>query len=420
MRMHLHESALHTAHPVQNPSLRLWKRNAAVLLCTVALAVLAPVTILNDKPKAKQLSKLTVHRAAETRRQRVLSSSMAQTIPTPEIPTPPPLAKADRSIGVYMTANSIARSNGFLERTMESIAMLPHPTIVIDVKENYVLYTSVAPLAQDLGTIYGQYDLAEIVRRARKKGIRTIARFVAAKDRGLAIRRSDVHIRHPETGYSVGSVWVDPAHEFVLEYNRELLEEIVSAGVDEVNIDYIRYPTEYAWSRIGLTGEQRADHVEAFIKMARSVIDEINPQTKLGISTYAIIGLDYDINVKILGQDVARFAPLVDIISPMAYPASFSKGYLYRSVPEKSRMYSLVFRTLEGYAKFLGAEHRSKIRPWIQGYRVREVDMRDQIQAVYDAGSCGFMVWNASNLYTAMYQAMEGMSIPEACGEYQP
>jgi len=80
-------------------------------------------------------------------------------------------------------------------------------------------------------------------------------------------------------------------------------------------------------------------------------------------------------------------------------------------------MYSLVFRTLEGYAEFLGEEHRHKIRPWIQGYRVREVDMRDQIQAVYDSGSCGFMVWNASNLYTPMYQAMAEFDIPERCRE---
>jgi hypothetical protein len=58
------------------------------------------------------------------------------------------------------------------------------------------------------------------------------------------------------------------------------------------------------------------------------------------------------VNVEHLGQDVVRFAPLLDVISPMAYPASFAENEYYKpGVNPRSRMYYLVYRTLTGYRK---------------------------------------------------------------------
>ncbi len=121
-------------------------------------------------------------------------------------------------------------------------------------------------------------------------------------------------------------------------------------------------------------------------------------------------------NVKTLGQDVVRFAPLLDVISPMAYPATFTSPEYY--VPGKhpvSRMYWLVYRTLTGYQELLGEEHKHKLRPWIQGYYVDKKDMKEQMQAVYDTGLCGFQVWNANNNYQYTYPAMGEMTVPENC-----
>jgi hypothetical protein len=381
----------------------------------VLLAIFFSVMLFTPHPQSAQLEDTLPAHSAEENPKREISITPEE-IPLPEPTAPPLLLKKDPSIGVYLTANSIARSDKFFHQTMEEVVKLPHPTLVIDVKESAVFYHSSSPLAQELGTVQSTYDLSLIVREARKRGIHTIARFVAAKDRSLAVKRSDTHIRHPLTGKSIGGVWVDLSNELVLEYNQQLLKEVIAAGVDEVNIDYIRYPTEYTPEQIGLSGVEKSDRVETFIRMARETIDAINPQAKLGISTYAILGLDYAVNVDRLGQDVVRFAPLVDIISPMAYPASFASGYRYRPVPGKSRMYSLVYRTLDGYSRLLGEGHRHKIRPWIQGYRVREIDMRDQIQASFDAGACGFTVWSPSNLYGPLYAAMEELSVPAQCG----
>ena len=150
--------------------------------------------------------------------------------------------------------------------------------------------------------------------------------------------------------------------------------------------------------------------------MARETIDEYHPSTKLGISTFAILGWNYPVNLEPLGQDFVRFAPMLDIISPMAYPQTFSVGAYYSpGVNPGSRDYYLVYRTLVGYQKLLGPEHAKKIRPWIQGYYATAQRTKDQIQAVYDAGHCGFTFWNANNNYGPVYAGFDLNEVPERC-----
>jgi hypothetical protein len=135
----------------------------------------------------------------------------------------------------------------------------------------------------------------------------------------------------------------------------------------------------------------------------------------LGISTYAILGWNYPVNLEPLGQDVVRFAPLLDVISPMAYPATFAEGSYYNPAKHpRSRMYYLVYRTLRGYDELLG-EQSWKLRPWIQGYGITAKNLRDEIDAVFDAGACGFTVWNAENRYDLVYKVLPSVVRPERC-----
>ena len=42
-------------------------------------------------------------------------------------------------------------------------------------------------------------------------------------------------------------------------------------------------------------------------------------------------------------------------------------------------------------------------------------DIQEQIQAVYDAGMCGFTLWSANNIYGKSYAAMADMHVPDTC-----
>ena len=98
---------------------------------------------------------------------------------------------------------------------------------------------------------------------------------------------------------------------------------------------------------------------------------------KLGISSYAILGWNFPVNFEAVGQDIPEFAKIVDVISPMAYPATFAPNAYYNPGRDKgSRMYHLVWKTIMGYRELAGPENVHKIRPWIQGYGVTEKNMR--------------------------------------------
>ncbi|MDD4628912.1 MAG: putative glycoside hydrolase [Candidatus Peribacteraceae bacterium] len=338
-------------------------------------------------------------------------------------PVPPPSSSSAHSssarfipaqVGVFLTEGSVRRKD-FLIETMDALKTATGAALIFNVKGSAVYFDSDAPLAKKLDLLRNTYDLKEVISLARERGIYTIGRFIAVKDSSLAQSLPETQIRHPKTNRSVGSVWVDPSNPSVITYNKKILEDLVAYGIDEVNLDYIRYPTEYSLFSIGLTGREKADHLEEFIRMARTVIDEHGGKTKLGISTYAILGWEFPVNFEHVGQDIARLAPYVDVISPMAYPATFAAGAYYNpSKHPRSRMYYLVYRTLTGYAELLGPDSY-KLRPWIQGYGITAKNIRDEIDAVFDAGACGFTVWNASNAYNLVYGALPEIHVPERC-----
>ena len=316
--------------------------------------------------------------------------------------------------GVYLTSGSTGREAKRAD-TFASLTSSHGNAFVFDVKGSYVYFGSNAPLAQEMGTVRPVYDLPAIIQETKNNGLYTIARFIVAKDSSLAARKPETQIKNVYTGKGLGAVWVIPGHETVLAHNREILRDVIASGVDEINFDYIRYPTEYPLRSVGLSGTEKADQIEKFLKMSRETVAELGTDTKIGISTYAILGWNFPVNFEPLGQDIARFAPLVDVISPMAYPSTFAQGaYYYPSKHPGSRMYYLVYRTLQGYKELLG-EHSWKLRPWIQGYYTDEEDMQDQMTAVYDAGLCGFTVWSAQNTYGPFFQALQKLEVPEKC-----
>lgn len=320
-----------------------------------------------------------------------------------------------KQIGLFLTANSVNRTDFFWD-IIDTINETDASAIVIDVKGSNIYFNSTAELANELGRVQPLYDLPLIVQQAHERGIYVIARYIAVKDPNLATQLPETQVYNPDTGTSIGTMWVDPSNETVLRYNQEILREVAASGIDEINLDYIRYGTEVPNYMVGLTGEQKADHLVEFLKMARATVDAYGRDTKLGVSTYAILGWNFPINFAVVGQDIARFAEYTDVISPMAYPSTFAFGSYYNpSSHPISRNYYLVYRTLRGYKELLKPEDHSKLRPWIQGYSMKPLGMKHQMQAVYDSGLCGFTVWSASNSYSNTLAGLKLVDRPLHC-----
>lgn len=320
--------------------------------------------------------------------------------------------------GVYLHQQSVANSD-VIQSVIDTLVDVGGTTVVFDVKGYHVYFqTENATVAQENGMVLPLYDLPEVVQRFKDAGLYTIARYVAVKDQRLGDVIPETRLSDPVTGRRLPTEWIQPAHPIVLDYNYHVLKEVAASGVDEINLDYIRYPSNFVNTLGQFPLEEKIGHIETFIRNAKEAIAEAGTPTKLGLSTYAILGWNYEINLQTLAQDVVRFAPLVDVISPMAYPQTFSVhgSYYAQGKHPGPRNYWLVYRTLDGYKELLG-EHWYKIRPWIQGYYMTSQGIKDQVRAVYDANLCGFTVWSAGNHYDNYYSAMQGdmPAVPERC-----
>lgn len=316
--------------------------------------------------------------------------------------------------GPYLTS-SRAANEAFFEDTLEKMAKEESPALVFDVKGSFIYFYSHSPKAAELKMVRPLYDLPAIVGQAREKGVYTIARYIAIKDEVLVKNYPEMAVRLPDSNRNIGLGWIEPDNPEALEYNRQILKEVAQSGVDEINLDYIRYSTTLPQTLAKISRELKTQKLLTFLQMAREAINEAGSATKLGISTYAILGWDFELNVKNLGQDVIQFAPLVDVISPMAYPATFSYGGYYNPAKHpRSRMYYLVYRTLTGYQELL-KDQAYKLRPWIQGYYASAWEIREEIDAVFDAGLCGFTVWNANANYANLYRALDDWKMPAHC-----
>jgi hypothetical protein len=319
---------------------------------------------------------------------------------------------AHHMIGVYMNAPRTGDTD-FLKSTIAGLKDASGSAIVFDVKGPYVYFDTKSRLALDMELKEEHYKLADVMKIVKDANVYAIARYVAIKDEGLTDRIPYVQMEDEE-GNTVGKGWIDPMDPTARKYNMQLLCEVAKSGVDEINLDYIRFTTADVHGLRILTGDEKADRVEDFLKDARTTVKRCGKDVKLGASTYAILGWDYDINNENLGQDVKRFAPLLDVISPMAYPDTFSASFYNAKTEEKSRMYTLVYTTLTGYQEFLGPQ-AWKLRPWIQGYRADVQAFQDQMDAVGDAGICGFTIWNANSNYETFYEALKTWKKPEGC-----
>ncbi len=317
--------------------------------------------------------------------------------------------------GVFFTPNSIGDPT-YRAYTMNRLRKVGGNAIIFDVKGSGVHFDAQnSPLAAELGLVNGTYNINEAVDVLHEHGVYAIARYIAVKDYSLAKKVPETTLTDPRNGSVLQPGWIDPDNELVLEYNRQIICELSQSGIDEINLDYIRFDTRDGRVMSAFSGEERIEMIEAFVKMARQAIDTCGPHTKLGLSTFAILGWDHDVNAAAIGQDIKRFAPMLDVISPMAYNANFSLEKYRDPEGKRGRWTYLVYQTVLGYRELVGPDHAWKVRPWIQAWGVTTDDVKNQVQGAFDAGACGFLAWNADNGYEPVYNAMKGIHVPENC-----
>ncbi len=260
------------------------------------------------------------------------------------------------------------------------------------------------------GVVHMNPGLANLVHQLNSEGIYTSARMPVFQDNTLAQARPDLALKSSNGTLwkSNGAYWVDPASHDVWDYNVKLANQALDLGFQEVNVDYVRFPSDGNLDAAiypvydGVTYKQNV--MQDFFKYFSSAIHGAHPSAVISADVFADSFLrDYDVGI---GQRIKLIAPYVDVLAPMIYPSHYAKGNF--GFPNPSvEPYQVVLQTLQnGKATLATVSSTVTVRPWIQTFDLGAVytpaRVQAEIQAVHDAGyDKGWMAWNASNVYNS-------------------
>ena len=344
---------------------------------------------------------------------------------------------ADGKKSLYIPAHQAIDKR--LDEHLQTVKDNKLNSIVIDMKDDYggLRFDARTPelVAKKAVSSYA-VKLDDFVPKMKEQGLYLIARIVVFKDRNLyrynnnemavydkstnapwrGLRKmqdkkdAEGNVILDETGNPVkepvyfDEYWVDPYCEKVWEYNIQVAKELIERGFDEIQFDYIRFPTDgtnlgqtkYRYQEKGMDMESA---LISFLSYARE-----NIKAPIGIDIYGSNGW-YRSGSR-TGQDVELLSEFVDVICPMFYPNHFEQNFLAYQ-PEIERPYRIYYYGTYRNAQI--ARDKVLIRPWAQAFYLNvsydrkyynKDYVRRQIYGVRDSMNNGYMYWNNSGRYT--------------------
>jgi hypothetical protein len=327
----------------------------------------------------------------------------------------PPLMEAR---GIYLTGLT-AGNPGFPQKA-PYLKQIGINSVVFDVKDvgGTVNYRSSLPMVK-------KYNLSDkcpidnvdlFIKSMKSQGIYTIARIAVFRDHALIENPPQLAIKSKRSGgvWNRGSkeIWCDPTSRIVQDYNIDLALEIASKGADEIQFDYIRFPTtgdlndaSFAYDYGKMEKEQA---ISDFLARAFRKISAAN--ARLSIDIFGVVAWGKNVDIQKTGQRIELLSQNCDYISPMLYPSHFENDFDGYANPADHPYYFIN----EGNRKVMErlANKKVVIRPWLQAFQWRVTSYSPQyiikqIEGSRDSGASGYLFWNASNDYDKVFAAME-------------
>jgi hypothetical protein len=278
--------------------------------------------------------------------------------------------------------------------------------------------------------------MEDLVKNLHDRGIYVIGRIAVFQDPLYAAVRPDMAVKKK----SDGAIWKDrKGLSFIDVGAREYWDYIISIakrsekiGFDEINFDYIRFPsdgnmTDISFPHTGTTTKK--EMLKEFFKYLDDGLKDIPLKTSADLFGITTTNHD-DLGI---GQVLENALPYFDYISPMVYPSHYPSGFNNWPDPNKvpyeivkfsmseavRRTEEFASSTRQNFAsQNLGGQaasstlsvrqaqriDKSQLRPWLQDndYPIHYTpDMvRAQIEATYDSGLTSWMLWDPGNTYT--------------------
>ncbi len=330
--------------------------------------------------------------------------------------------------GVYISAY-VAGTTSMMDELIAKMDETECNTVVIDIKDDYgrIVCEMDSAMIQEIGSIKKYIpQVQELTQKLHEHEIYVIGRLPAFRDAWLGDVRPDWCVKLADGTVfrdRDGNSWINPYCEEAWDYLVEIGRQAKRLGFDEIQFDYVRFCTEKRMQDVVFDEEDTRGRSRTDIIL--ECMDYLYENLKAeGLYVSAdVFGaiINNDVNADSVGQIYGELAKHLDAISPMIYPSHYGSGYYGIDQPDLSP-YETITAALndsrrELYFAGAGGEPVAEVRPWLQDFTAswlpeyREYgaeEIREQIQAVYDAGYDEWMLWDASCKY-----AWEGLRSPE-------
>ncbi len=355
---------------------------------------------------------------------------------------------------IYMTA-CVAGTPSFRERLVTLVRETEINSIVLDIKD-YSGSISFPPEGAAWQPAWqqsrcGARDMRAFLEALHAENIYVIGRITVFQDPFAATRHPHLAVKRAD-GQTVwkdykGLSFIDVAAKEYWEHIIALAVESYNIGFDELNFDYVRYPSDgnladisFPHSAASSWPNDKQANLEAFFSHLHAALGDparfsqyrhegtgrATTTPWLSVDLFGLTTSSY--NDLSIGQIQERAAPYFDVVAPMVYPSHYPPDYQGLGDPNDNP-YAVVYGAMaSGLARMQasttpvsGFLHerigtstpavyrkpsygQDRLRTWIQdfdyGGDYDAADVRAQIQASYDAGVMSWMIWAPSNIYT--------------------
>jgi hypothetical protein len=336
------------------------------------------------------------------------TSTAATTAAAATTPAAPAVSTARRPVpaeirGVHVTI-ALASLPGKLEEYMR-MRSAGLNTIELDVKDEngeIGFVPSSVPLASRVGAAMRYYKPREAVRLARKHGLYLIGRVVIFEDPKLSTGRPDLAIRRADGSVwtnAAGLGWTNPYDRRVWDYNVSIAEVAARAGFDEIQLDYVRFPSDGDIETAVFAHKTSTPPAWVIPQFVQYAAKRLKP---LGVRLSAdVFGLSATRDLGI-GQMPRRISRYLDAVYPMTYPSHYSAGE-YGIADPSAQPGETVFNSLADFRRELRGR-KTDIVPWVQDFTLGRTytltEVRAQIESARLQDARGYLLWNPSGVYT--------------------
>jgi hypothetical protein len=333
---------------------------------------------------------------------------------------------------IYLTSNSAANSKT-IDKFIDFIKNTELNAVVIDIKDysGKLSYDSQIDLVNQLENDHNLIkDLPDLIQKLHDNNIYVIARQTVFQDPELSAKKTNWAVKNKSTGglwYDYkGLTWTDPTQQAVWDYNLQIAKEAIDLGFDEINFDYIRFPSDGPMKQMAFNNMNSRTKAEVMADFYKFLHENLKDEP--AYISGDLFGLTTERNDDMnIGQQLEDAALYFDYVCPMIYPSHYPSGHLNLANPA-AHPYEVISQAMKKGAESIQplteeiieteetetgeiiehkkvkvTEYRAKLRPWLQAFNMGAVYtpsmIDEQIQASAENGGFGYLLWNARNVY---------------------